>query len=398
MKILVTGATGFIGKNLVLALNMIKEGKDKSAHCLTVSEVYEYGSNDGLELLDSYCASADFVFHLAGVNHPDDAADYMRVNCGLTVSLTGLLEKHGNRCPVMLASSVQASLLGRYDNEYGRSKRAAEEELFAYGLRCGSRTLIYRFPNVFGKWCRPDYNSAVATFCHNRARGLPIEVTDPTTALELLYIDDLVAELIAALKGEEKRCDINQDGMTPRDGGRYCYVPTVHSVTLGELCGLIDRFAKQPQTLALPAIPKGSFEKKLYSTYLSYLPEDKMLLRLDSKWDARGSFTELLKPEGGGQLSVNVTKPLVTKGLHWHASKWEMFTVVSGEGLIRQRKIGTNKVIEHRVSGDRVETVYILPGYTHSITNLSDTKDLVTLMWANEAFDEDFPDTFFEEV
>ena len=397
MNILVTGARGFVGKNLVAALRNIRDGKDRTHPELDIREIYEYNTDGSPEQLAAYARSADFVFHLAGVNRPKTVEEYLPGNTGSLEMLLAALQSAGNRCPVMLASSAQASLIGRYaGSEYGKAKLACEERLRAYATETGAEALIYRFPNVFGKWCRPNYNSAVATFCHNIAHDLPITVNDPATELELVYIDDLVAELLAALSGRAHRC--NYDGLTPVPGGAFCRVPVTHRITLGEIARLLHSFREQPETLLLPEIPEGSFEKKLYSTYLSYLPPEKTAFSLKMNVDARGSFTELLKTESCGQFSVNITKPGVTKGQHWHHSKWEFFIVVAGHGLIRERRLDSDEVLEFEVSGERIEAVHMLPGYTHSITNLSKTDDLVTLMWANECFDPQHPDTFFEEV
>ena len=397
MNILVTGARGFVGKNLVASLRNIRDGKDRTHPELDIREIYEYDTDGSPEQLAAYARSADFVFHLAGVNRPKTAEEYLPGNTGSLEALLAALQKVGNRCPVMLASSAQASLIGRYaGSEYGKAKLACEKLLRTYAAETGAEALIYRFPNVFGKWCRPNYNSAVATFCHNIANNLPVTVNDPATELELVYIDDLVAELLDALSGRAHRC--NYDGLTPVPGGDFCYVPVTHRVTLGKIVELLHSFHEQPETLLLPEISAGSFEKKLYSTYLSYLPPEKAAFPLKMNVDARGSFTELLKTENCGQFSVNITKPGVTKGQHWHHSKWEFFIVVAGRGLIRERKLDSDEVLEFEVSGEWIEAVHMLPGYTHSITNLSDTEDLVTVMWANECFDPQHPDTFFEEV
>jgi UDP-2-acetamido-2,6-beta-L-arabino-hexul-4-ose reductase len=397
MNILITGAKGFVGRNLAENLKNIRDGKNRTTG-LSIGEILEYDLDTDPGLLPEYCRRADFVFHLAGVNRPKDPTEFMAGNFGFTSTLLDTLRGCGNRCPVMLASSIQATCIGRYDSEYGRSKLAGEELFFAYGRETGAEVLVYRFPNLFGKWCRPNYNSVVATFCHNIANGLPIQVNDPAVQLELLYIDDLVEEMLRALSGTANRCDY--DGLTPIPSvaGRYCYAPVTHKVTLGQIAELLDTFKNQPQTLLMPPIPSGSFEKKLYSTYLSYLPAEKVCFPLKMNEDARGSFTELLKTADHGQFSVNISKPGITKGQHWHNTKWEFFIVVSGEALIQQRRIGTEEVLEFRVSGDRIEAVHMLPGYTHNIINLSDTQDLVTLMWANESFDPQKPDTFFEKV
>lgn len=397
MDILVTGARGFVGKNLVAALRNIRDGKDRTHPELDIREIFEYDTDGSPERLAAYARSADFVFHLAGVNRPKTAEEYLPGNTGSLEALLAALQSAGNRCPVMLASSAQASLVGRYaGSEYGKAKRACEKRLRAYAAEAGAKALIYRFPNVFGKWCRPNYNSAVATFCHNIANNLPVTVNDPATELELVYIDDLVAELLDALSGKAHRCDY--DGLTPVPGENFCRVPVTHRVTLGKIIELLRSFHTQPETLLLPEIPAGSFEKKLYSTYFSYLPPEKIAFPLKMNVDARGSFTELLKTQNCGQFSVNITKPGVTKGQHWHNSKWEFFIVVAGHGLIRERKLDSDEVLEFEVSGERIEAVHMLPGYTHSITNLSDTDDLVTVMWANECFDPQRPDTFYEEV
>ena len=397
MNILITGAKGFVGRNLAENLKNIRDGKNRTTD-LSIGEILEYDLDTDPGLLPEYCRRADFVFHLAGVNRPKDPAEFMVGNFGFTSTLLDTLRGCGNRCPVMLASSIQATCIGRYDSEYGRSKLAGEELFFAYGRDTGAEVLVYRFPNLFGKWCRPNYNSVVATFCHNIANGLPIQVNDPAVQLELLYIDDLVEEMLRALAGTANRCDYDDLTPVPGENGRYCYAPVTHKVTLGQIAELLDAFKNQPQTLLMPPIPSGSFEKKLYSTYLSYLPAEKVCFPLKMNEDARGSFTELLKTADHGQFSVNISKPGITKGQHWHNSKWEFFIVVSGEALIQQRRIGTDEVLEFRVSGDRIEAVHMLPGYTHNIINLSDTRDLVTLMWANEPFDPEKPDTFFEKV
>ena len=397
MNILVTGAKGFVGKNLCETLKTIRDGKNRTRN-LTVGEVFEYDVDTPPALLPSYCAKADFVFHLAGVNRPQDPEDFMRGNFGFTSVLLDTLTACGNTCPVMLSSSVQATLIGRYDSEYGRSKKAGEALFFDYAQKSGAKVLVYRFPNLFGKWCRPNYNSVVATFCHNIANDLPITVNDPAAELELLYIDDLVDEMLDALEGREKHC--HYDGLTvvPKEGGSYCYVPTTHRVTLQQIVSFLEAFREQPKTLMMPEIPAGSFAKKLYATYLSYLPEGKVRFPLKMNTDERGSFTELLKTAGCGQFSVNVSKPGITKGQHWHHSKWELFVVISGRALIRQRKLGTEEVLAFEVSGGKLEMVHMLPGYAHDIINLSETEDLVTLMWANECFDPDHPDTYYEQV
>ena len=398
MNILVTGANGFVGRNLVEALKNVRDGKDRTRPELKIEEIYEYDIDSSEEELDEYCKNADFVFNLAGVNRPKTQEEFMRGNFGFATVLLGTLEKYGNKCPVMLSSSVQATLIGRYDGEYGRSKKAGEELFFSYAEKTGAKVLVYRFPNLFGKWCRPNYNSAVATFCHNVANDLPLTVNDENAELELLYIDDLVSEMLSALSGKEKRCAY--DGLVPveKKDGEFCFVPTTHRVKLGEIVSLLYKFREQRNTLVVPEIPYGSFAKKLYSTYLSYLPKEKVAFSLKTNTDERGSFTELLKTENCGQVSVNITKPNVTKGQHWHNTKWEFFIVVKGRGLIRERKIGSDEVMEFYVSGDNIQAVHMLPGYTHNIINLSDTEDLVTIMWANEKFDPARPDTFFEKV
>lgn len=398
MKILVTGAKGFVGKNLCAALKNIRDQKDKTRPDLSIDEIFEYDLDTAPERLDEYCAKADFVFHLAGVNRPQNAEDFMKGNFGFTSLLFDTLKKQGNTCPVMISSSIQATCIGRYDSDYGRSKKAGEELSFAYGEETGVEVLVYRFPNLFGKWCKPNYNSAVATFCHNMARDLPITVNDRNASLELLYIDDLVTEMLDALEGKEHRCTFDGLQTVPCADGKYCAAPVTHRVTLGEIVDLLDAFKAQATTLMMPEIPANSFAKKLYSTYLSYLPKEKVSFPLKMNEDARGSFTELLKTENCGQFSVNISKPGITKGQHWHNTKWEFFIVVAGHGLIRQRKIGTDEVLEFEVSGDKIEAVHMLPGYTHNIINLSETDNLVTVMWANELFDSKHPDTFFEVV
>ena len=399
MDILVTGARGFVGKNLVCRLRNIKEGRDRTRPGLKIGSIFEYDLDGTREDLDTDCQTCGFVFNLAGVNRPKDESEFMAGNFGFASTLLDTLKRHRNRCPVMLASSIQATLIGRYGQSgYGRSKLAGEELFFRYGRETGSPVLVYRFPNLFGKWCRPNYNSVVATFCHNTARGLPIRIDDRDTRLELLYIDDLVEEMLDALEGRAHRC--TYDGLVPvfQENGPYCAVPVTHRTTLGEIADLLASFRAQPQTLLMPEIPARSFAKKLYSTYLSYLPREAAAFPLKMNVDERGSFTELLKTANCGQISVNISRPGVTKGQHWHDSKWELFIVVSGHGLIRERKIGSDEVMEFEVSGGRIEAVHMLPGYTHSLINLSDTEDLVTVMWANEPFDPGRPDTFFEKV
>ena len=399
MNILITGAAGFVGKNLSAALHCLQNGTDRTRPGLTVDKLYLYDKDSPAALLEEACEKADFVFNIAGVNRPQNQEEFMQGNFGFASTLLDTLKKHHNTCPVMLSSSIQATLMGRYaDGEYGKSKKAGEELFFRYGEETGAKVLVYRFPNLFGKWCRPNYNSVVATFCHNYAHDLPITVSDPSVQLEMLYIDDLVQEMLDALEGEEHRCEF--DGLKPvfAENGRFCAAPVTHDVTLGEIVSLLDAFKAQPQTLLMPRIPEGSFAKKLYSTYLSYLPQEKAAFSLKMNTDARGSFTELLKTADCGQFSVNISKPGITKGQHWHHTKWEFFIVVSGHGLIQQRKVGSDEVLNFEVSGDQIEAVHMLPGYTHNIINLSETQDLVTLMWANEAFDPARPDTFFEVV
>ena len=398
MKILITGAKGFVGRNLVANLYNIKEGKDRTRN-LQIDEIFEYDIDSDPSLLDRYCKEADFVFNLAGVNRPKDQSEFMEGNFGFASTLLDTLKKYRNNCPVMLSSSIQATLIGRYgESDYGKSKLAGEELFLNYSKETGAKVLIYRFPNLFGKWCRPNYNSAVATFCNNVANELPIQVNDRNTKLELLYIDDLVDELLDALEGKEHHCEYDGLDAVEKLNGRYSFVPTTHHVTLGEIVDLLELFNNQSKTLIIPEIPKNSFAKKLYSTYLSYLPKEKTIFPLKMNIDDRGSFTELLKSEKCGQVSINISKPGITKGQHWHNTKWEFFIVVSGHGLIQERKIGTDEIIEFEVSGDKIEAIHMLPGYTHNIINLSETENLVTVMWANEAFDPNKPDTFFEKV
>ena len=395
MNILVTGAKGFVGKNLVWNLRNIAQGKNRTRPGLSIGEIFEYDLDTDPALLEDYCARADFVFNLAGVNRPKDQSEFMQGNFGFASTLLDTLEKHRNACPVMLSSSVQATLIGRYgQSDYGKSKLAGEELFFSYGEKTGAPVLVYRFPNLFGKWCRPNYNSAVATFCHNMARDLPIQVNDPATRLELVYIDDLVEEMLDALEGRAHRC--RYEGLDPvaDAAGRYCYVPVSHSATLEEIVALLESFQAQPRTLLLPSIPAGSFAKKLYSTYLSYLPAEKAAFPLKMNRDDRGSFTELLRTADCGQVSVNISAPGITKGQHWHNTKWEFFMVVAGRALIQQRRVDSDEVLEFEVSGDNIQAVHMLPGYTHNIINLSDTENLVTVMWANESFDPAHPDTF----
>ena len=398
MKVLVTGAKGFVGRNLCAQLNNIREGKARN-YGVEIDVVYEYDLDSTPEQLDAWCKEADFVFNLAGVNRPQNQEEFMTGNFGFASTLLDTLRKHNNTCPVMLSSSQQASLTGRFGNsEYGRSKKAGEDLFLKYGEDTGAKVLVYRFPNLFGKWCRPNYNSAVATFCNAVANDLPYTVNDPSVELELLYIDDLVDEMIACLKGNEHRCEFDGLGVFPMKDGRYCYVPTTHKATLGEIVDLLHKFEEQRKTLIIPEIPAGSFAKKLYSTFLSYLPKEKVAFPLKTNVDQRGSFTELIKTLGNGQFSVNISNPGVTKGQHWHNTKWEFFIVVSGKALIQERKIGTDEVLNFEVSGENIQAVHMLPGYTHNIINLSDTEPLVTLMWANELFDPNRPDTYFEPV
>lgn len=399
MNILVTGAKGFVGKNLCAALANIRDNKDRTRPALTIGEIFPYDIDTPPELLSEYCAKADFVFNLAGVNRPKEQSEFMQGNFGFASTLLETLKRHGNTCPVMLSSSIQATLIGRYGNsDYGKSKLAGEKLFFDYAADTGAKVLVYRFPNLFGKWCRPNYNSAVATFCHNMANDLPITVNDRATELELLYIDDLVSELLDALEGREHHCEFDGLNIVLCPEGKFCGAPVTHHVTLGEIVDLLAAFKAQPETLLMPEIPTGSFAKKLYSTYLSYLPREKVAFPLKMNVDDRGSFTELLKTAGCGQFSVNISKPGITKGQHWHQSKWEIFIVVSGHGLIQERRIGTEEVLNFEVSGEKIEAVHMLPGYTHNIINLSDSEPLVTLMWANEPFDPNHPDTFGETV
>ena len=397
MNILVTGAKGFVGKNLCAALKNIRDGKDRTWN-IKIDEIFEYDIDTEKSLLDGFCEKADFVFNLAGVNRPKDNSEFMEGNFGFASELLETLKKHNNKCPVMLSSSIQATLIGRYDSDYGRSKKAGEDLFFKYSEETGAKVLVYRFPNLFGKWCRPNYNSAVATFCNNTANDLPITVNDRNTELELLYIDDLVAEMLDALEKKEHHCEFDGINTVITENGKYCAVPTTHKVTLGEIVDLLGQFKSQPKTLLMPEIPNNSFAKKLYSTYLSYLPKSKVSFPLKMNIDERGSFTELLKTANCGQFSVNISKPGITKGQHWHNSKWEFFIVVSGHGLIEERKIGSDEVLRFEVTGEKIEAIHMLPGYTHNIINLSNTEDLVTLMWANEQFDPSHPDTYFEKV
>lgn len=399
MKILVTGAKGFVGKNLVENLKNIQQNKNRTRPALKIEAIYEYDLQSTAEELDKYCAEANFVFNLAGVNRPKNQSEFMQGNFGFASTLLDTLKKHHNTCPVMLSSSIQATLIGRYGaSDYGKSKLAGEELFFNYAKETGSKVLVYRFPNLFGKWCRPNYNSVIATFCNNVANDLPIQVNDANAELELLYIDDLVEEMLDALEDRENHCDY--EGLIPVENanGKYCYVPITHKVTLGAIVELLDLFKNQPQTLLMPEIPYNSFAKKLYSTYLSYLPEENTIFDLKMNQDERGSFTELLKTLNCGQFSVNISKPGITKGEHWHNSKWEFFIVVAGRALIQQRQIGSDEIREYKVSGEKIQAVHMLPGFTHNIINLSETENLVTLMWANEQFDTHHPDTFAEKV
>lgn len=406
MKILVTGAKGFVGRNLVENLKNIRDGKNKTRPDIVITDIFEYDADTEESLLDKYCQDCDFVFHLAGVNRPKDNTEFMKGNYGFSSDLLQALKRYHNTCPVMLASSVQASLAGRFEgSEYGRSKLAGEELFFQYAKSTGSKVLVYRFPNLFGKWCRPNYNSAVATFCNAVANNLEYTVNDRSTELELLYIDDLITELLDALENKEHHCEYEGLETIPIYDGRYCYVPETHHVTLSEIVDLLQSFKTASETLVIPDMPERSFAKKLYSTYLTYLPEAEITYDFKSNTDERGSFTELIRTSNCGQISVNIAKPGITKGQHWHNSKWEVFIVVSGHGLIQERKIGidpeTGKkypVIEFEVTGRKMRAVRMLPGYTHNIINLSETEDLVTVIWANEQFDEKNPDTFFEKV
>ncbi len=411
MKILVTGAKGFAGKNIVENLKCIRDGKNKTRPILQIDEIFEYDLENSPEDLDLYCSKADWICHFAGVNRPKDPAEFNRGNFGFTSVLLETLKKHNNIAPIMISSSLQATLAGRFgESEYGKSKLAGEELMFSYGVETGARVYVYRFTNLVGKWVKPNYNSAVGTFCNNIANGLPIQVNDPSVELEMLFIDDLIEEVFDCMEGHPHRCEypktgkningIIYDGLTPlpMENGRYCYAPVTHKATLGQIVDLLHLFHNQPKNLIMPAIPDGSLEKKLYSMYLSYLPKEKVAFDLKMNCDDRGSFTELLKTTDCGQFSVNISKPGITKGQHWHNSKWELFIVVSGHGLIQERKIGTDEIIEFEVSGEKIQAVHMLPGYTHNIINLSQTDNLVTLMWANEQFDTKHPDTFFEEV
>lgn len=399
MNILITGAEGFVGRNLHHVLACIRDGKDRTHPGLEVDKLYLFDRNTDMSVLEEGCRCADFVFNLAGVNRPQNTEEFMQGNFGFASQLLDLLKKYRNTCPVMLSSSIQATMIGRYaGSPYGESKRAGEELFFQYAKETGAKVLVYRFPNLFGKWCRPNYNSAVATFCHNYAHDLPIVVNDPSVELELLYIDDLVDEMILALMGKEHHCEFDGVNAVLVPNGRYCAAPVTHRESLGQIVKLLDAFKAQPETLVMPAIPDNSFAKKLYSTYLSYLPQEKAIFDLKMNVDDRGSFTELLKTADCGQFSVNISKPGITKGQHWHHTKWEFFIVVSGHGLIQQRRIDSDEVLNYEVSGDKIQAIHMLPGYTHNIMNLSQTEPLVTLMWANEPFDPNHPDTFYEVV
>ena len=394
-----TGAAGFVGKNLVENLKNIRDGKNRTRPAISIEEIYEYDMDSTQEELDEFCSKADFVFNLAGVNRPKDPEEFKKGNFGFASTLLDTLKKHNNKAPVMLSSSIQATLSGRFGtSEYGLSKKAGEDLFFQYGEETGAKVLVYRFPNLVGKWVRPNYNSAVGTFCNNIANDLPITVNDPSVELELLFIDDLIEEMYDALEGKEHHCEFDGVETMQKEDGRYCCAPITHNATLGYIVECLNTFHDQPQNLIMPAIPEGSFEKKLYSMYLSYLPKEKVAFDLKMNVDDRGSFTELLKTADHGQFSVNISKPGITKGQHWHNSKWEFFIVVAGHGLIQERKIGTDEVIEFEVSGDKIQAVHMLPGYTHNIINLSETENLVTVMWANEIFDSNHPDTFFEPV
>ncbi len=401
MRVLVTGAKGFVGRNLCAQLKNIKEGKARCYGDLKIDEVYEYDLDSTPEELDAWCKDCDFVFNLAGVNRPKDPEEFMKGNFGFATTLLETLKKHGNTCPVMISSSIQATLAGRFGNsEYGRSKKAGEELMFQYGKETGAKVLVYRFPNLYGKWCRPNYNSAVATFCNNIANDLPIQVNDPNVDMELLYVDDLVDEMMCALKGEEHHCEFDGVETVMKADGRYCAAPITHHVKLGEIVDLLHQFAEMPKTLMIPEIPADSFAKRLYSTYLSYLPKEKAVFDLKMNVDDRGSFTELVHTLNCGQVSINISKPGITKGQHWHHTKWEQFIVVSGHGLIQLRNENdpNGEILNYEVSGEKIQSVLMLPGYTHNIINLSDTEDLVTVMYCNEIFNPNKPDTYFDPV
>ena len=399
MKVLITGSKGFVGKNLVESLKNIRDKKDRTRPNLTIEEIYEFDKDTNIKLLDEYCSKCDFVFNLAGVNRPKDNKEFMEGNFGFASTLLNTLKKYDNKCPVMLSSSIQATLIGRYANsDYGKSKLEGEKLFFDYAKENNSKVLVYRFVNLFGKWCRPNYNSVIATWCYNIANDLDIVVNDPNVELELCYIDDVICEMLDCLEETEHHCYFKGFNAVDDKDGEYCYVPTTYKVTLGIIAELLNEYKKQTNTLIIPEIPNNSFAKKLYSTYLSYLPADKVKFELKMNVDDRGSFTELLKTNNCGQFSVNISKPGITKGEHWHHSKWEFFMVVRGHALIQERKIGTDEVIEFDVSGDKIEAVHMLPGYTHNIINLSNTEDLITIMWANEIFDSNRPDTYGEKV
>ncbi|MBR3002608.1 MAG: NAD-dependent epimerase/dehydratase family protein [Clostridia bacterium] len=399
MKILVTGSKGFVGKNLVENLKNIKDGKNRIRPNLKIDEIYEFDKDVDIKMLNEFCKDCDFVFNLAGVNRPKETSEFMKGNFGFASTLLDTLKKYNNKCPIMISSSIQACLKGRYEgSEYGKSKLEGENLVFEYGKENDVEVYVYRFANLFGKWCRPNYNSVVATFCNNIANDLPIQVNDSNAELELVYIDDLVEEMLNALEENPSKCDFYGAEAVANKEGKYCYVPVSHKVTLGQIVELLNKYKEQHNTLIMPNIPDNSFEKKLYSTYLSYLPKEKMIIDLHSNVDDRGSFTELLKTVNAGQFSVNISKPGITKGQHWHNSKWEFFIVVSGKALIEERKIGTDEVIRFEVSGEKIQAVHMIPGYTHNIINLSKTEDLVTLMWANELFNPNKPDTFSEIV
>ena len=399
MKVLVTGSAGFVGKNLVETLKNIRDNKDRTRPNLKIEEIYEFDKDTDASLLDEYCQNCNFVFNLAGVNRPKETAEFMEGNFGFASILLDTLKRHNNKCPVMLSSSIQATLIGRYaGSDYGKSKLEGEKLFFDYAKENESKVLVYRFPNLFGKWCRPNYNSVVATFCNNIANDMDITVNDPNAELELCYIDDVVKEMLDALEGKQHHCYFEGVSAIADENGEYCFVPTTHKITLGRIVELLNTYKEQTNTLIMPEIPNNSFEKKLYSTYLSYLPKEKVKFELKMNVDDRGSFTELLKTANCGQFSVNISKPGITKGQHWHNSKWEFFMVVSGHALIQERKIGTDEVLEFEVSGEKIEAVHMLPGYTHNIINLSETDELITIMWANEIFDSSHPDTYFEVV
>lgn len=399
MKVLVTGSKGFVGKNLVESLKNIRDNKDRTRPELEIDEIFEFDKDTDISLLDKYCNECDFVFNLAGVNRPKETSEFMEGNFGFASTLLDTLKRNNNKCPVMLSSSIQASLIGRYrESDYGKSKLEGENLFFDYAKENNAKVLVYRFPNLFGKWCRPNYNSVIATFCNNIANDLEIQVSDSNAELELAYIDDVVREMLDALEGKEHHCHFDGVSAIEDEEGKYCYIPITHKVTLGRIVELLNSFKEQPITLIMPDISNNSFEKKLYSTYLSYLPKEKIKFELKMNSDDRGSFTELLKTKNCGQFSVNISKPGITKGQHWHHSKWEFFMVVSGHGLIQMRKVGTDEILEFEVNGDKIEAIHMLPGYTHNIINKSATDNLITLMWANELFDPNHPDTYFEEV